>query len=330
MKYLTLTSTDPYFNMAFDQYVLERFEVPDPVFYLWRNRPSVIIGENQSAYAEVNLPYLEEQGIALARRVTGGGAVYHDLGNLNYTIVGRTRDLERDYPAYARLVAEALRQMGLPVEMSGRNDILLDGRKCSGYAKRLWKDRLMVHGTLMFRVDIEVLTKALSTPGSKLSTSGIASVRSRVANLADHLPEGMTIRDFQADLHRILAQNDDEIVLPDTSKAEIERLSAEKFRSESWIFGRSPKTDFACIQKFDCGTVRADFSVNNGRIIDLRFSGDFLGNVSTAALEIQLNGCPYTPRALQERVPDKISDYFDQMDKKSFIQYLLYNLYYVK
>ena len=172
--------------MSFDEYCLEQFPSDDTVFYLWRNCPAVIIGRNQNAYAEVNLPYLEQEGIKLARRVTGGGAVYHDLQNLNYTIVGRSTDLDRDYPGYLSMVLEALRALGIPAEMTGRNDIVVEGRKVSGYAKRVYKDRLMVHGTLMYDVDLERLTKALAVPGSKMDAAGIASVRSRVANLLFH------------------------------------------------------------------------------------------------------------------------------------------------
>ena len=195
MKYLRNSSTDPHFNMSFDEYCLERFPSDETVFYLWRNAPSVIIGLSQNAYAEVNLPYLEANGIILARRVTGGGAVYHDLQNLNYTIVGRSNDLDRDYPGYMHMMLEALRSLGVPAEINGRNDITVDGRKVSGYAKRVFKDRLMVHGTLMFDVDIEKLTAALAVPGSKLEAAGIASVRSRVANLKDYLPQFSDIYD---------------------------------------------------------------------------------------------------------------------------------------
>jgi lipoate-protein ligase A len=200
MKSLSYPSTDPHLNMAMDEFVLEGLRLDEPVFALWQNAPSVIIGLSQNAFAEVNLPYLEEHGIALARRVTGGGAVYHDLGNLNYTIAGRSRDLERDYPAYVTMVADALRRLGVPAEVSGRNDILVEGRKCSGYAKRVWKDRLMIHGTLMYDVDLEVLTSALAVPGSKLSSAGVASVRSRVANLKEFLPDLPDIGAFRAAL----------------------------------------------------------------------------------------------------------------------------------
>ena len=218
MKYLQNSSLDPHFNMAFDEFCLEQLKADEPVFYLWQNRPSVIIGLNQSAYAEVNLPYLREKGIVLARRVTGGGAVYHDLQNLNYTITGRIWDLETDYPAYVETMARALRQLGVPAEVSGRNDILVDGRKCSGYAKRVSKDRLMIHGTLMYDVDIDTLTQVLATPGSKLSAAGISSVRSRVANLKEYLPRFPDIHAFQAALQALLAGDDGEIRLTDAQR----------------------------------------------------------------------------------------------------------------
>ena len=137
MRYLKNPSTNPYYNMAFDEYCLESLPIDEPVFFLWQNRPAVIVGFNQEVNTEVNLDYLKENGIDLVRRVTGGGAVYHDLENLNYTIVGRSEDLERDYPEYASLLAKALQTLGVPATLSGRNDILVEGRKVSGFAKSL-------------------------------------------------------------------------------------------------------------------------------------------------------------------------------------------------
>ena len=244
MRLLSNPSTDPHFNMAFDETVLEAFPSDEPVFYLWQNRPAVIIGQNQSAYAEVNLPYLQEHGIILARRVTGGGAVYHDLGNLNYSFAGGVRQMEELQPV--QLISSALRSFGIPAEVSGRNDILVEGRKCSGYAKRLSGSRMMIHGTLMFNVDLAALSAALSVPGSKFATggevidgyenyfsssvpknqfsspvrrpqtsfhgssvesvssAGIASVRSRVCNLSEYLP-GWSLEQFRAHLTEFMA-----------------------------------------------------------------------------------------------------------------------------
>jgi lipoate-protein ligase A len=294
MKYLQNYSTDPHFNMAFDEFCLERLQADEPVFYLWQNRPSVIIGLNQSAYAEVNLTYLQEKGIILARRVTGGGAVYHDLQNLNYTITGRIRDLESDYPAYVETMVRALRQLGVPAELSGRNDILVDGRKCSGYAKRVSRDRLMIHGTLMYDVDIDTLSKVLATPGSKLSAAGISSVRSRVSNLKAYLPRFQDIRAFQEALRCLLAGSDDEIRLTEAQLSQIEADAAAKFRTWEWIYGHSPAAAFRVSRKFTCGTVEAAFSLKAGCIDGLRFGGDFLGNLPADRIARALQGCRYT------------------------------------
>ena len=294
MKFIQNNSIDPHFNMAFDEFCLEHLKADEPVFYLWQNRPSVIIGLNQSAYAEVNLPYLQEKGIVLARRVTGGGAVYHDLQNLNYTITGRIRDLESDYPAYVETMAQALRSLGVPAELSGRNDILVEGRKCSGYAKRMYKDRLMIHGTLMYDVDIDTLTKALAVPGSKLSAAGVASVRSRVANLKDYLPQFPDIQTFKNALQELLAGDDEEILLTPDQLAQIEADAAAKFRTWEWNCGHSPSASFQVRKKVSCGTVEAAFSLKGGCIDGLRFSGDFLGNLPPDGIEKVLQDCRYT------------------------------------
>ena len=207
MRYIKNLHTDPYFNMAFDEYCLEHLKLDEPVFYLWQNRPSVIIGYNQEVNTEVNLAYLQQNDIALVRRVTGGGAVYHDLGNLNYTIVGCSEDLEKDYPEYASFMIKALQKLGIPATLSGRNDILVEGKKVSGFAKRVCKNRLMIHGTLMFNVDIDKLSKVLCPPATKLQSKGIASVRSRVANLCEYVPEIPDILTFKQRLEAILSNN---------------------------------------------------------------------------------------------------------------------------
>ena len=324
MKYLQNNSTDPHFNMAFDEFCLEHLKADEPVFYLWQNRPSVIIGLNQSAYAEVNLPYLQEKGIVLARRVTGGGAVYHDLQNLNYTITGRICDLETDYPAYVETMARALRSLGVPAELSGRNDILVDGRKCSGYAKRMSKDRLMIHGTLMYAVDIDTLTKALAVPGSKLSAAGVSSVRSRVANLKEYLPQFPTIQAFQEALQGLLAGDDEEIRLTEDQIGQIEADAAGKFRTWEWNYGHSPAASFQVRHKFSCGTVEAAFSLRNGCIDGLRFSGDFLGNLPPDAIESALQDCRYTREDIQGVLRGvKVGECFDVLTGEELTDFLL-------
>ena len=326
MKYLINDCTDACRNMAFDEFSLEGLPLDEPVFCLWRNAPSVIIGLNQSAYAEVNLEYLREHGIALARRVTGGGAVYHDLQNLNYTIVGKSRDLNADYPEYLHIVADALRGLGVPAELSGRNDIMVGGRKCSGYAKRVWKDRLMVHGTLMFDVDLSVLTEALSAPGGKMDAKGIASVRSRVANLKDYLPGYKDVLALRDALHKVLAGGDGEVKLTPEQIAEIDRMAEEKFHSWDWIYGRSPSTGFKASRKFACGTVEVGWTVEHGCIRNLAFAGDFMGNLPVDGLCAALEGCRFEHSALVERLnknPEPVCGYFDGLGAEDLASLLI-------
>ena len=300
MKYLINSCTDPHWNMAHDEFLLESLQ--EQVFCLWQNRPSVIIGLNQSPYAEVDLKYLESRDITLARRVTGGGAVYHDLGNLNYSIAGSLADMENAYG----LMAETLQSLGVDAQRSGRNDILVDGRKCSGYAKRLSRDRMMIHGTLMWDVNLETLTRALAVPGSKLQAAGIASVRSRVANLKDYLPQFPDLRAFQDALQEKLAGDSPEIRLTPEQIQSIDRMADGKFRSWEWNFGRSPSASFAAGRKFACGTIQVQYTLRHGVFESLNFGGDFLGNRPAEQLAAALIG--QKPETLL-RMP--VADYFD-------------------
>ena len=310
MKYLINNSTDPHWNMAFDAFALESLRVDEPVFYLWQNAPAVIIGLNQSAYAEVNLPFLEAHGIILARRVTGGGAVYHDLGNLNYSIVGPAKVIEQHYGS----IAASLREMGVPAELSGRNDILVEDRKCSGYAKRLYKDRMMIHGTLMWDVDLVRLTQALSVPGSKLESKGVASVRSRVANLKEYLPQFTDINAFRAALHDLLAEADERVDLSQEDLDSIGRLARDKFGTWDWNYGRSPQTTFQKTRKFPCGTITAHYSLKGGRFDQLSFTGDFLGSKPAEELAARLLGFHL------EDIRDRdVSNYFEHLSTEEFL-----------
>lgn len=324
MRYLRNTSTDPHYNMAFDDCCLELLPSDEPVFYIWRNRPSVIIGLNQNAYSEVNIPYIENNGILLARRVTGGGAVYHDLQNINYTIVGRSSDLERDYSGYLHYMVDALRSLGVDAELSGRNDILVDGRKVSGYAKRVWRDRLMIHGTLMYDVDIDTLTDALATDGSKLEGKGIASVRSRVANLKDLLPRFSDVTSLMAELERILADGDEETVLPQDFLDSVTKLSEEKFSTWEWNYGHSKMTDIVRSKRFACGTVEARIVLDAGRIASIVFGGDFLGNRPAETLSSKLVGCRFMREDISEALAsENVQDYFDSMESGQLISLIL-------
>ena len=323
MRFIKNPNTNPHYNMAFDEYCLESLPIDEPVFFLWQNKPSVIVGFNQEVNTEVNLDYLNQQGITLARRVTGGGAVYHDFGNLNYTIVGRSEDLERDYPEYASLMMKALQALGVPATLSGRNDILVEGKKVSGFAKRVCKNRLMVHGTLMFNVDVDVLTHVLNTSQSKLQSKGIASVRSRVANLSDYLPEISDIQTFKNRLEEILSNNhtDAEYHLSEEDFANIQRLTDEKFATWEWNYGHSPKATLVHAARLACGTVEVHLTLADNRIASCRFGGDFLGNLPAADVETALTGTPYERNEIRKCLSKiEISRYFDRVSVDDLLE----------
>lgn len=292
MKYLTNCSTDPYFNLAFDEYCLENVKSGQPYFFLWRNRPSVIVGLNQNVYSEVNLEYLDAHGITLARRVTGGGAVYHDLQNLNYTIIGA-------HPSPEPFV-EALRKLGVDAQLTGRNDIFVDGRKCSGYARRVSHGQEIIHGTLMYDVDLDTLSHVLDTPFSKMNAKGIASVKSRVCNLKDHLPAMASLDELQAALQDILSGGDQPLPPDIVPLDEVQALSDSKFSTWDFVYGRSKEAGFTRSVKLSCGTVSADFKVEGGVLTHLAFWGDFLFDEPASGLAEKLVGHRFTPSEISE------------------------------
>ena len=301
MRYLINNSTDPYFNLAFDEYCLENIHSEEPYFFLWRNRPAVIIGLNQNAYGEVNLEYLNANGITLARRVTGGGAVYHDLQNMNYTIIGRN-------PSPQPMV-DALRQLGVPAELTGRNDIFVEGRKVSGYARRVAGNQEIIHGTLMYDVDLDTLQHVLDTPASKMKAKGISSVRSHVANLKEYLPQFKSLDELQAKLSEILSGGDGPLLAQgcgypsqDEINAEVRRIAAEKFATWEFIYGHSHEADFNYKKKLPCGTVEASLRIDRGTITALTFSGDFLFDEPSEDLAKKLIGLRYDKATLSAAI----------------------------
>lgn len=204
------SSADPAWNLALEEYVFLRMK-DFPSFLLWSNGPSVIIGRHQDALTEVNEAYLHEHGISLFRRTTGGGAVYHDMGNLNYSFITAAPSVipddspdgvlpESTSEAFVRPIAEALRSMGADASMSGRNDILISGKKVGGTAERIFRGRILHHGCLLFDTDLTALTGALHPSEEKLSSKGIRSVRSRVSNIKEFLPEGFDKKRFRQEL----------------------------------------------------------------------------------------------------------------------------------
>ena len=291
MRFFINDNNDPAFNLALEELLCSEF--PEEVLMLWRNRSSVIVGKNQNTFAEVNRPFVEEQNIPVIRRMTGGGAVYHDIGNVNYSLIIHERRPGADsFAAFARPVTEALRRMGVDAQFSGRNDILVDGRKISGSAQCCVKERTLFHGTLLFDVDMDMLGKVLTPGKAKIESKGVKSVRARVANLKEFLP-GMDVEEFMKMLQReLLSFAGAPEFLPEEWSCRAEALANEKYKLWEWNWGTPFQCEWENSGRFPgAGGVELKVQLVNGLIRDARITGDFFG--SAVPLEEVLRNCRF-------------------------------------
>ena len=303
MEFFINESHDPAYNLALEE--LLAAEYGREFLMLWRNGPSVIVGRNQNTLAEIDPDAVRELGIPVVRRTTGGGAVYHDLGNFNYTVArsGRLTGTE-GFADSAGVVVAALHKLGIPAEFSGRNDILVNGRKVSGSARRVLRDRTLFHGTLLFDVDLSVLGRVLNPDPEKIRAKGIASVRARVMNLRELFP-AWSIEEFREKLIAALAAEsgvERPSPLPEGFAERAEKLAETRYRTREWNYGSPYPYDFRNKKRFDGGTVEISVRIEDNRISALRFHGDFFGDAPVELLAEKLVGTPFRSDAVAERL----------------------------
>ena len=298
--YLETGSTDPFFNLAFEEFVLTSRKDRDYLI-LWQNDRTIVVGQNQNAEAEINRSFVEENNIRVVRRMTGGGTVYHDLGNLNYSFITDAGDVENlTMAAFTRPVVEALKGLGLNAEASGRNDILVEGRKVSGTAQRLTGGRILHHGTLLFDSDPGMVSGALRVDPSKFRSKGVRSVRGRIGNIREFLPRDMELQAFWDYLKTTLAGSGFcEEQLTAAELAEVEKLRSEKYATWEWNFGKSPRFDMTNKGRFAGGGLEVGLSVEGGHITDIAFYGDFLSLSPLDGLTEALRGCAFRREDVQ-------------------------------
>ncbi len=323
--YLETGSTDPRYNLAFEEYILTHRRESDYLI-LWQNASSVIVGRNQNTVQEVNEPFVREQGISVVRRNTGGGAVYHDLGNLNYSFICDAEETEkRTAQRFTAPVVAALKALGLDAESSGRNDILVSGCKVSGTAEQLHQGRVLHHGTLLFHSDSDTIMKALTPDPLKLQSKGIRSVKSRVGNIRDFLPKPMTLTQFWDYLKTALSGSgftpgfvtEDELL-------QIRKLKESKYDTWEWNYGSAPKFQLCCKDRWDGGILEIHLSVERGLIREIRIFGDFMALTPCTHLENALIGCPYRKDAIANAInPIPFSDCLGGITKEEFLETII-------
>lgn len=325
MIYLETHSLDPAYNLAFEEYVLTNYRQSD-ILILWQNDKAVIIGRNQNAAEEINQAFVEENNIRVIRRNTGGGAVYHDLGNLNYSFITDAEVVDHaTTQLFLMPVVQALRDLGLDAECSGRNDILVSGKKVSGTAQQLSKGRLLHHGTLLFDSDPDMISGALNPDPTKFLSKSIKSVRSRVGNIRQFLPQDIDITAFREYLKERLTEDCVRCLsLSENELAAIGQLKAEKYDTWDWNYGKSPKFEMQNRKRWSGGLLDIRLSVTDGSICDLRIFGDFLSLKPILPLEAALKGCPYRYEALFKALqPFTLKNYLGTITREELVKTIL-------
>ena len=328
MKYIDWKETDPQINLAFEEYVFNQMDQDQSYFLLWQNDNAVIVGKHQNTIEEINQEYIRENDIKVVRRLSGGGAVYHDLGNLNFTFIVNDRGREQfDFQTFTRPLVEALKTLGVNAEFNSRNDIAIDGKKFSGNSQYAKRGRILHHGTILFNSNLATIQSALKVKKDKIESKGIKSVKSRVTNITDYLDETYTMEDFKAALLKAMFANDnlEKITLSNEEIQAIERLKTEKYATWDWNYGKSPQYNLRKERKCDFGLITVLLQVEKGEIKDLHFYGDYFGNGDIQELETLFIGVKPSEAALSKvLINTDLADYINGLDAKTLIDLILY------
>lgn len=325
MKYIVNNSNDPSFNIALEEYCFKNLTQFDEIFFLWINQPTIVVGKHQNAIEEINASYVKDNNIRVVRRISGGGAVYHDYNNLNYTIISAKSDNNHafDFRKFSVPVINTLKKLGVDASVTGRNDIEINGKKICGIAQAYHKGRVLHHGCILFNVDLSVLVNALNVAQNKIESKGVKSVRSRVTNIYDELEHKIDIHEFSRLLMEEMKQtNSDfsEYVLKPEEIAIINKLKDEKHANWDWIYGTAPDYNIRKDTKYPTGKISIYADVHESRIKQIKIYGDFFGILDIQDIEEKLIDIKYTQKDILEALKDiNVADYFMGITKEELV-----------
>lgn len=316
---------DPRINLAIEEYALKHLDINETYLLFYINEPSIIIGKNQNTIEEINTKYVEDQQIHVVRRLSGGGAVYHDKGNLNFSFI--TKDDGNSFHNFKKFtepVVEALKKLGVNAELSGRNDLMAEGRKISGNAQFSTKGRMFSHGTLLFDSEIENVVSALKVKKDKIESKGIKSIRNRVANISEFLEQKVTVEEFREMLLRYIFDGEENITeykLTEKDWETIHQISKERYQSWDWNYGKSPKFNLQHSHRFPVGQIDVRLEVNKGKIDACTIYGDFFGVGDVQEVQGKLTGVRYEKASIEQALEDiDIPHYFGNITKEEFVE----------
>jgi lipoate-protein ligase A len=317
--------TDPRLNLAIEEHLLRNVRIDEPILLFYINEPSVIIGRNQNTFEEIDPEYVKAKGIHVVRRLSGGGAVYHDLGNLNFSFITPGKQDLHNFAKFTGPVIEVLGRLGVEAELRGRSDIFAAGKKISGNAQYATSGRMFSHGTLLFDTDLEVMLKALNPRQVTIESKAVQSVRSFVTNIRDLLTEPLTIESLKDALIKgIFGEGDVPIhPLADEEWEQIRGISDDRYKSWDWNYGRSPKFNLSNSGRFPAGKIDVRIHVEKGVIEGIKIYGDFTGMRVVDELEQSLTGLRYNDHVLEAALKGvDLSSYFGELEKADFLALL--------
>lgn len=320
-------SNNPYFNLALEEYLMKQAALDTDKLILWQNAPTIVIGKHQNALAEINYPYAQDNNIQVVRRLTGGGAVYHDLGNLNFTfLINQDNFVAADFSVFAEPIIYCLNTLGVRAEFNGRNDIVVDYKKFSGNAQYYYKNTLLHHGTILFDSDLSVLGQALK-PKKKYAGRAIKSVQSLVTNIKLYLPDDMSISTFKQLLARsIFAYHNrpyQEYELTAKDINAVNKLMTDKYSTWAWNYGSAPAFTYQKELNFAGGRLTFNFNISRGLIRECKFYGDFFEQQPVQELEAVFTGRRYEDanlRSMLEKVD--VSQYISGLTSEELMRCL--------
>lgn len=329
MIYIESESFDPHFNLALEQYVFDNLDKNENYFMLWQNDNAIIVGKHQNTVAEINAEYTKENNIKVVRRLSGGGAVYHDLGNLNFTfIVSAGGGYEQfNFSDFCKPIIELLNSLGVNAVLNGRNDMSIEGKKFSGNSQYAKRGRIMHHGTIMFDSDLDIVGNSLVVSKDKIQSKGVTSIRSRVTNIKPHMQTDVSIEEFKRLLanHVFKGAEVPQYHLTEEDIKKIEALASEKYRTWDWNYGSSPKYSVIKERRFEgVGGITVCMDVENGIIKDFDIYGDYFGNGDKSNLKEILVGKQLKKDVVEDSLKDIcIGDYINKLEKDEFIDLLI-------
>lgn len=327
MRYLESGSTDPYFNLALEQYIFDSLPRDQSYFMLWQNDNTIVVGKHQNTFAEINADYVRDHSVRVARRLSGGGVVYHDLGNINFTFITDYTGENFDFAFFCRPVLRALTALGVPAALSGRNDMTIQGKKFSGNSQYIKQGRVMHHGTLMFDSNLDILEEALRVSPDKIRSKGIQSVRSRVTNICPYLDRPMTAQTFFAHLLNFMTTEFGltPVFLASEDLGRVRQLRDGRYATWVWNYGESPAYQLEKRRRVEgCGEIQVHMDVDGGVIQAIAFYGDYFSSRDPAQLAKMLAGTRLEERSLRQRLSQvNLEAFFHGITLRAFCDLLL-------